>query len=128
MKKNGTFHIVHNLQPLNAITIKDAGLPPNIKPYAKHCVGRLIYTMGNLIHGFDHASLAEELQDLMTFQTPLSPHHLTCLPQGWSNSVAIFQGHITFILQDEVDIAPPTLMMSPFLDLTHAMRTQTAPT
>ena len=40
---------------------------------------------------------------------PLEPHRLTALPMGWSNSVSIFQGHVTFILQDELDTVPPFL-------------------
>ena len=34
---------------------------------------------------------------------------------GWSNSVSIFQGHVTFILQDEIDIALPFLDDVPLL-------------
>ena len=104
-KKNGKFRIVHDLQPLNAVTIKDAGIPPNIEPYAEHCAGRSIYTMGDLYVGYDHAPIAEQSRDLTTFQTPLGPHQLTCLPMGWSNSVSVFQGHVTFILQDELEVA-----------------------
>ena len=108
-KKNGKFRIVHDLQPLNAVTIKDAGLPPNVEPYAEHCAGRAIYSLGDLYVGYDHAPIAPESRDLTTFQTPLGPHRLTALPMGWSNSVSIFQGHVTFILQDELDTAPPFL-------------------
>jgi len=114
-KKNGKFRIVHDLQPLNAVTIKDAGIPPNIEPYAEHCAGRSIYTMGDLYVGYDHAPIAERSRDLTTFQTPLGPHRLTCLPMGWSNSVSVFQGHVTFILQDEIEIAPPFLDDIPIL-------------
>ena len=114
-KKNGSFRIVHDLQPLNAVTVKDAGMPPNVEPYAENAAGRAIYTLGDLFTGFDHASVAEESRDLFTFQTPLGPHRLTCLPMGWTNSVAIFQGHVTFILQDEIDTAPPYLDDVPIL-------------
>ena len=108
-KKNGKFRIVHDLQPLNTVTIKDVGLPPNVEPYAEHCAGRAIYLMGDLYIGYDHAPIAPESHDLTTFQTSLGPHRLTALPMGWSNSVSIFQGHVTFILQDELDTAPPFL-------------------
>ena len=114
-KKNGKFRIVHDLQPLNAVTVKDAGIPPNIEPYAEHCAARSIYTLGHLYVGYDHAPIAKQSRDLTTFQTPLGPHRLTCLPMGWSNSVSIFQGHVTFILQDELDIAPPFLDDIPVL-------------
>ena len=114
-KKNGKFWIVHNLQPLNAVTIKDAGLPPNVEPYTEQCVGQAIYSMGDLYVGYDHALIAPESHDLTTFQTPLGPHRLTALPMGWSNSVSIFQGHVTFILQDDLDTAPPFLDNVPIL-------------
>jgi len=114
-KKNGKFQIVHNLRPLNPITTKDAGILPNIQPYAEHCAGQLIYMMGDLYIGYDHTLIAEHSQNLTTFQTTLGPHQLTCLPMSLLNSVLIFQGHITFILQDEMEIAPPFLDNVPIL-------------
>ena len=116
-KKNGKFQIIHDLQPLNAVTIKDAGLAPNVEPYAEHCAGRVIYLMGDLYVRYDHVPIALESCDLTTFQTPLGPHRLTALPMGWSNSVSIFQGHVTFILQDELDTALPSLDDVPILSL-----------
>jgi hypothetical protein len=38
-KKNGSFHIVHDLQLLNAVTVKDAGAPLNIEPYTENVAG-----------------------------------------------------------------------------------------
>jgi hypothetical protein len=114
-KKNGKFRIVHDLQPLNAVTIKDAGLLPNVEPYVEHCAGRGIYSMGDLYVGYDHAPISPESHNLTTFQTPLGPHRLTVLPMGWSNLVSIFQGHVTFILQDELETAPPFLDDVPVL-------------
>ena len=114
-KKNGMFHIVHDLQPLNAITIKDAGLLPNVEPYMENCAGRAIYSMGDLYVRYDHTPIAPESHDLTTFQTPLGPHRLPALPMGWSTSVSIFQGHITFILQDELDTVLPFLDDVPIL-------------
>jgi len=90
-------------------------MPPNIEPYAENAAGRSVYSIGDLFTGFDHAALAESSRDLTTFQTPLGPHRLTCLPMGWSNSVAIFQGHVSFILQDEIEVAPPYLDDVPVL-------------
>ena len=72
-KKNGKFHTVHDLQSLNAVTIKDMGLPLNIEPYAEHCVRRSIYSMRDLYVSYDHAPIAPESCDLTTFQTPLGP-------------------------------------------------------
>ena len=106
MKKNGSIRIVHDLQPLNAITIKDAATLPYVEHFAEQSAGRSIYTMMDLFVGYDHRPLAEASRDLTTFQTPLSTFRLTVLPQGWTDSPAVFQNDVAFILQAEVDIAP----------------------
>ena len=67
-KKNGSVGIIHDLQPLNAVTIWDATTLPYVKHFAEQSVGRLVYTMMDLSVGFDHRALVEESRDLTTFQ------------------------------------------------------------
>ena len=105
-KKNGKLRPVHDLQPLNAVTVKDASLPPGVEQFTERCGGRVIYTLADIFVGYDHRPLAEESRDLTTFQTPLGPHRLTVLPMGWTNSVPIFQADMEFILQDEPEARP----------------------
>ena len=105
-KKNGSVRIVHDLQPLNTVMIRDAATLPYVEHFAEQSVGRSIYTMMDLFVGFDHRALAEDSCDLTTFQTPLGTFHLTILPQGWTDSPPVFQNDIAFILQHEIDIAP----------------------
>ena len=105
-KKCGNIRIVHNLCPLNKVTVKDAGQPLIIDHYAEQCSGRSIYTTLNLFVGYDQRTLAEESRDYTTFQTPLGTHRLTVLPQGWTGSVQIFHNDVAFILQHETEIAP----------------------
>jgi hypothetical protein len=62
--------------------------------------------MMDLFVRFDHRVLAEESQDITTFQTPLCTFCLTVLPQGWTDSPTVFQNDVAFILQEEMDIAP----------------------
>ncbi|KAG2078705.1 hypothetical protein BDR04DRAFT_990329, partial [Suillus decipiens] len=38
-KENGTVHIVHNLQQLNSITVKDAVSMPYMELFTEQCVG-----------------------------------------------------------------------------------------
>ena len=106
LKKNGKLRPVHDLQPLNAVTIKDVSLPPNVEGFMEQCGGRVIYTLADIFVSYDHRPLAEESRDLTTFQTPLGPHRLMVLPVGWTNSVPIFQADMEFILQDEVNARP----------------------
>ncbi|KAF5355069.1 hypothetical protein D9756_005757 [Leucocoprinus leucothites] len=109
LKKDGkSLRLVHDLQPLNAVTIKDAGVPPILETYAESFGGRGCYGIFDLFVGFDQRALAPESRDLTTFQTPLGTLRLTSIPMGYTNSMQIQHGDLTFLLQDEIpDIAVP---------------------
>jgi hypothetical protein len=101
LRKGGSkLRIVHDLQPLNTVTIRDSGVPP----YTEQLTGggHASYGLLDLFVGYDKRTLAIESQDLTTFQTPLGTLRLTCVPMGWSNSVPIFHGNVTYTLQDEI--------------------------
>jgi hypothetical protein len=100
--EKGALRIVHNLQPLNAVTIKDAGCPPILELYAESFGGKVIYGMFDLYVGFDHRVLDLASRDFTTFQSPLGTLRLTRLPQGYTNAVQIQQGDVAFILRDEI--------------------------
>jgi hypothetical protein len=103
VKKDGkSLRIVHDLQPLNAVTIKDAGLPPIADHFIEGFAGRACYSLFDLFVGYDHRDLDEHSRDLTTVQTPIGPLRLRKLPMGWTNSVAIFHGDTVWILQDEI--------------------------
>jgi hypothetical protein len=53
LKKSGKLRIVHDLQPLNAVTIRDAGLPPILDDFVEPFAGRQCYTIFDLFWGFD---------------------------------------------------------------------------
>jgi hypothetical protein len=48
--------------------------------------------------GYDERELAEESRPLTTFDTPLGRLRLTPLPQGATNSVAVYQAQMSWIL------------------------------
>ena len=52
--------------------------------------------------GYDERELAHESRPLTTFDTPLGRFQLTRLPQGATNSVAVYQAQMMWILQDEI--------------------------
>lgn len=70
-KKSGAMRIVHDLQELNSVMVKDAAMMPYVELFAEQCAGRAIYSMMDLFVRFDHRALAEESRDIATFQTPL---------------------------------------------------------
>ena len=106
LKKNGNLRIVHDLQPLNQITIRDAGLPPIVDDFIEPFAGRQCYTVFDLFWGFDARKVHPRSRDLTAFYTPLGLLRITSLPTGFTNSPAEFQKCMTFILQDEIpDVA-----------------------
>lgn len=102
-KKNGKIRIVHDLQPLNKVTLRDAGLPPIIDDFVEPFGGAQCYTVFDLFWGFDARKVAPESRDLTTFQSPLGLLQITSMPMGFTNSPAEFQKCMTFILQDEIE-------------------------
>ena len=70
-KKNGMLCIIHNLQPLNTITIRNAGLPPNPEQIIESMAGRSCYTVLDLFVRYDHQTLDEASRNLTTISTPV---------------------------------------------------------
>ena len=102
LKSNGKLRVVHDLQPLNKVTIKDAGVPPATEDFVNSFSGRACYGLGDIMGGYDERSLDPISRPLTTFDTPLGHYQLTRLPQGATNSVAVYQAQMMWILQDEI--------------------------
>jgi len=102
-KKDATsIRLVQSLEPLNAVMIAHAGVPPITEQLAEQFAGRSCGAMLDLYVGYDERALAESLCDYTTFQSPFGALRLTTLPMGWTNSVPIFHNDVTHILQSEV--------------------------
>lgn len=102
-KKDGkSLCLVHSLEPLNAVTIRNAAMPPYTDVVAEDFTARSIYTTLNLYVSFDQRQLHPSSRDMTTLNTPLGPFRLTVLPMGWTNSPAVLQGDITHILRPEI--------------------------
>ena len=98
-KKDGkSLRLVHSLEPLNAVTVRNAAMPPYTDIIAEDFSGRSIYTTLDLYVSFDQQQLHENSCDMTTFNTPLGSFRLTVLPMGWTNSPAVLQGDVTHIL------------------------------
>ena len=101
-KQDGKLRVVHDLQKLNKVTIKDSGLPPNPEELVESFTGRACYGLGDIMGGYDERELAQQSRPLTTFETPLGRFQLTRLPQGATNSVAVYQAQMMWILQEEL--------------------------
>ena len=92
--------LVHNLQPLNAVTIQDSSVPPFVEHLAESFSGCTVYGMMDLFAGYDQCPLHVDSQDMTMFNSLLGPHCLTTLPMGHTNAVQIYQADMAFILQE----------------------------
>jgi len=79
-KKSGTLYLVHNLQPLNAVTIHNLGITPIAKQVIEAMARQACYSMLNLFVGYNHCTLNITLHNLTTVQSSISAVRLTCLP------------------------------------------------
>jgi hypothetical protein len=79
-KKSGALHLVHNLQPLNAVTICNSGVPPLANQLIEAMAGHSCYSMLDLFVGYDYRTLDASSCDLTTIQSPIGALRLTALP------------------------------------------------
>lgn len=91
LKPSGGLRIVHDLQPLNKVSVQDAMLPPNVTEFAESFVGRAIYGTMDLYSGYHQRRLHEQSRPLSACNTLIGNMQLTSLPMGYTNSMQEFQ-------------------------------------
>ena len=101
-KKTGDLRIVHDLQKLNGVTIRETGVPPILDEFVEAYAGRSIYSVLDMYWGFYARVLDPKSRDMTAFQTPLGVLRITSLPMGFTNSPAEFQACMVFLLEDEI--------------------------
>ena len=109
VKKDGkSLRLVHDLQPLNAVSIQDAAVPPFVETIAEAFAGHSVFGILDLMVGYDHCTIHEDFRNLTTFQSPVGSLRLTKLQMGYTNTVQIFHGDVCWILQEEIsDVTVP---------------------
>ena len=87
--QKGTYRLINDVQPLNKVTIRDSGLPPAVDEFFEDFAGYPISSAIDYYSGYYQIPLDVESSDLTTFMIALGLL-VTQLPQGWTNSVAVF--------------------------------------
>lgn len=90
-KKAGEFRFINDVQLLNGVTIRDSGMPPSVDEFSEDFAGYPITSSVDHYSGYNQILLDITSRDLTAFLTALGLVRNTRLPQGWTNSVAIFQ-------------------------------------
>jgi hypothetical protein len=87
-KKPGDYRLINSATHLNAVTRRDANLPPSVDEFAEEFAGCHVASLVDLYSGYDQMLLHPKSRDLTAFFTPLGLLRNTTLPQGATNSVA----------------------------------------
>ncbi len=101
-KDKKSLRLVHDLQPLNTVAIQDVSTLPSTEDIVDKFGGRACYGGLDLLVAFDQRELDVRSRDMTTFQTPFGAYRLTSIPMGYTNSMQILQGDVTFIFRDEI--------------------------
>ena len=96
LKKNDKLRIVHDLQPLNVITIQDSAMPLFTEQLAELFGGWSCFGLLDLFIGYDEQMIHTDSHDLTTFPMPFGAYWLTSVPMGWANAVSAFHADVTF--------------------------------
>ena len=87
---------------MNAISIKESSIPPNLDQFVDQFLGGKCFTVLDLYWGFDARKMDKASHDMTAFQTPLGLLCITSLPTRFTNSPSEFQECMVFIFQDKI--------------------------
>ena len=99
-KQNGKYRIINAAMHMNAVTIRDAMIPPSADDFAEDFAGQQVSSYFDFFSGYDQIPLAKTSRDMTAMVTPFGLLRQTILPQGATNSVAQFQRIMMRILRD----------------------------
>ena len=74
LKKNSKLRIIHDLQPLNAVTICDSALIPYTEQLTEMFGGHSCYGLLDLFVGYDKHLIYIDSRDFTTFPTPFGAY------------------------------------------------------
>ncbi|KAI1507933.1 Integrase core domain containing protein [Pyrenophora tritici-repentis] len=104
------FRFINNAVRYNAVTLRDAYIPPSADEFSERFANRRTYALFDLFSGYDQIPLHTSSRDMTAFQTPNGLYRQCTLPMGATNSVAVFVRAVMKILHDHL---PET---APFVD------------
>ena len=73
---------INAAQRLNAVTIKDASLPPSADNFSEEFAGFPLLSLLDIFSGYDQCILAPESRDITAFMTPFGQLRMTTLPKN----------------------------------------------
>ncbi|KAE8216759.1 hypothetical protein CF326_g9667, partial [Tilletia indica] len=90
-KSNGTYRMIIDMRSANAISIRDANIPPYLPDYVDGFVGRVCYGLYDLMSFYNQLLLHPASRRLTAFRSPRGHVQKTGMPQGYTNGPAVAQ-------------------------------------
>lgn len=105
--KASDYRLINNAQRYNAVTERDAYIPSSADEFSERFACRVIYAYFDFFSGYDQILLHTASRDITAFLTAIGLLRQCTLPQGATNSVAVFVRTIMKILGDHYPEAAP---------------------
>ena len=96
------YRLINSAQRSNEVSIRDASLPPGANEFSERFAGYPLISLIDLFSRYDQCTLAPESRDITLFYTPLGLMRMTTLPQGYTNSVQVFDRVIKKVLYAQI--------------------------
>jgi hypothetical protein len=96
------YHLINSAQKINAVTIRDASLPPAVDEFSERFAGYPLVSIINLFSGYDQCTLAIVSRDITTFHMPLGLMRMTTSPMGYTNGVQVFDRIMRKVLHHQI--------------------------
>ena len=96
------YRLINSAQKINAVSIRDASLPPAVAEFSERFAGYLVVSLVDLFSGYDKCTLDPASRNITAFHTAPGLMRMTTLPMGYTNSVQVFDGVMQTVLQHQI--------------------------
>ena len=96
------YRLINSAQRINAVTIRDASLPPAVEEFSEKFAVYLLVSLVDLFSGYDQCTLDPASRDITAFHTPLGLMRMTTLPMGYTNAVQVFDRVMRKVLHEQI--------------------------
>ena len=93
------YRLINSAQKINAVSIRDASLPPAVEEFSERFAGYLVILLVDLFSGYDQCTLNPASRDITAFHTPLGLMRITTLLMGYTNAMQVFDRVMRKVLQ-----------------------------
>ena len=96
------YRLINSAQKINAVSIRDASLPPAVVEFSERFAGYPVVSSVNLFSGYHQCTLDPASRDITAFHMPLVLIRIITLPMGYTNTVKIFDRVMRKVLQHQI--------------------------